>query len=111
MNGLGLGILQRILATGVELNVWILVARAIGLYFRHSGHRFAWDLGQQEGSHRIPKLMRLAIGQPLRSHGVEHCTTEMPIGNGAYCRVILRSGKVLEIGAQVRRPILVAQNV
>ncbi len=41
-------LLQRVLGTGVELYVSIVAAMAIGLYFRHFGHRFAWDWGQTE---------------------------------------------------------------
>lgn len=48
MGALGVGLLQRVLAAGVEVYVWIVAARAIGLYFRHFGHRFAWDWGQNE---------------------------------------------------------------
>lgn len=45
---LGLGLLKRVLATGIELYTAIVAARAIGLYFRHFGHRFAWDWGQMD---------------------------------------------------------------
>jgi hypothetical protein len=44
---MGMWFLKRVLATGVELYVGIVAARAIGLYFRHFGHRFAWDWGQE----------------------------------------------------------------
>lgn len=44
--GLAQGTATRLLATGIEIYVAIIVARAIGLYFHHFGHRFAWDWGQ-----------------------------------------------------------------
>ncbi len=45
--GLGTAISQRILSTGIGLYAGIVMARAIGLYFRHFGHRLAWDWGQK----------------------------------------------------------------
>lgn len=39
---------QHILGTGINLYVSIVAAMSIGLYFRHFGHRFAWDWGQTE---------------------------------------------------------------
>jgi hypothetical protein len=39
---------QHILGTGINLYVSIVAAMTIGLYFRHFGHRFAWDWGQTE---------------------------------------------------------------
>ena len=46
-SAMGMWFLKRVLATGIELYVGIVAARAIGLYFRHFGHRFAWDWGQE----------------------------------------------------------------
>lgn len=39
-------VVTRFLASGIDVYVAIVAARAIGLYFRHYGHRFAWDWGQ-----------------------------------------------------------------
>lgn len=44
--GLFAAVLQRVLVAGIELYAGIFMARVIGLYFRHFGHRLAWDWGQ-----------------------------------------------------------------
>lgn len=46
--GAGAMIIQRALWTGAEVYFGILLARSLGLYFRHFGHRFAADWSYQE---------------------------------------------------------------
>lgn len=44
--GLAQAVVTRFLASGIDVYVAIVATRAIGLYFFHFGHRFAWDWGQ-----------------------------------------------------------------
>lgn len=48
VGGIGFAVLQNVLWAGAEVYTGILAARALGLYFRHFGHRFAADWSYQE---------------------------------------------------------------